>query len=1364
MNFYKAFIFPAFVFCCFLTASAQQCDVIYVSPTGASAGNAGTRATPASLRYGISLAGGTANTLWLAEGNYALSDTVGLKNGISIEGGFNPLTWVKSNSTPTILHRDNTNPLPVANAIALFYGVNLTGFRLQDLTILLDDATGNSVTEYGVYLNSCSNYNIVRCNVTAGAGSPGLPGTQGTNGAAGGNGGNGGNFGSESAVPAGGTPGTGGGGSGGTGSQGGGWSRVYTIASAGSCTGAGTGGALGSTPGNGPGCGCGLFGSSNNSSCGGSAPTAGGAGSAGIAGSAGSAGPAGTFMAPGFFLPGAAAGSGTSGTDGCGGGGGGGGSGRQQPGPDDVGGGGGGGGAGGGGGTGGTGGTGGGGSFAIFLYSNGAGGNITDCQLNAGAPGAGGTGGLGGQPGAAGLHGTGGSGFCGPGFSAGADGGDGGAGGAGGQGGTGAPGLTAALEQTGGGTNLVQNGVTVPGNPPFIYIQNYGCTNSQVLFSAPTPGAWNFGAGATPATGNGMGPIAVSYGTVGRKTVTFSGATFTDYVDIYNTENVSNSIVKSGNFINGCPDTFKTTIPGSFFVWDFGNNAFPPADSGATDSMSNTVFTTPGTYTVSVYVTTACCGVVKDSTTLTIGSNVLNVSLVPYPDTICQGSAMTFKAVPGTYQSYTFFINNTAVQTGTVDSLVTTALVPGDSVKVLGHQGACYTNPSATIFPVVNPIPPAPTLVNDIANDTICAGYTIIFTATPGYAQYSFSNGSSQQQIGPSNIWITNALGRGNRPTVTGYLLGCPSLPSNIDSVYVKDIPYVSYLEGTTNICSGNLDTISVFQPGPYIYDFFLNGANVQDSTIGTYTTTNFHNGDSLYVIAYLNGCPSQPTGKIGIKVRPTPVVTLTSSAANDTICQGLPITFTASPATDSAYLFYNGSVLVQNGASATYTTTTLANNSSISVVADNLYCPSQPSDTITTVVNPAPLVNAGNNPAPVCITAPVETLTGFTPAGGVWSGQGITNPNTGEVTPATAGTGAHELTYTYADPVTGCPASDSVLFTVNPLPVITVVPASPAICVGQSVQLLASGGTTYVWAPATGLSNANIDNPMANPAQTSSYLLSVTDVNNCSDTTSVTVTVNPNPVASFTATAVCANNPTTFTNGSTPVLGTTFVWNFGDGTTSTLSAPSHTYTAADSFAVSLIAQLGQCYDTFSAPVAVFPAVTANFTTNTLVSYADSADPVIFQDLSTNATIWNWNFGDNLSSQQQSPSHVYSAPGPYTITLVASNQFGCYDSLVRDNYISIYPVPVVFVPNAFTPGQGGVNSLLKVYTSGAVFFEWSVFDRSGEKVYESHDVTAGWDGTFKGKPSAMGVYTYYLKIVFDDNSSRHYKGSITLLR
>src|ERR1051325_788555 len=134
-------------------AHAQQCDIIYVTPNGAASGAAGTQANPADLSYGLTLATPVANQLWLASGTYTISTTLILSSGITIEGGFDPVTWKKSNGTPSIIYRDATNPYgPPSNGLFAIGGLSVSGFRLQDLTIQTANAAGGGTTVYGIYL------------------------------------------------------------------------------------------------------------------------------------------------------------------------------------------------------------------------------------------------------------------------------------------------------------------------------------------------------------------------------------------------------------------------------------------------------------------------------------------------------------------------------------------------------------------------------------------------------------------------------------------------------------------------------------------------------------------------------------------------------------------------------------------------------------------------------------------------------------------------------------------------------------------------------------------------------------------------------------------------------------------------------------------------------------------------------------------------------------------------------------------------------------------------------------------------------------------------------------------------------------
>src|ERR1035437_6487584 len=101
-------------FSCF----AQECNIIYITPNGATSGAAGTKANPASLPYAFTLASATYKQLWLAVGNYHISHALPMISGITMDGGFDPANgWKKTNSLHTVIYRDSTHVDTVPNRI-----------------------------------------------------------------------------------------------------------------------------------------------------------------------------------------------------------------------------------------------------------------------------------------------------------------------------------------------------------------------------------------------------------------------------------------------------------------------------------------------------------------------------------------------------------------------------------------------------------------------------------------------------------------------------------------------------------------------------------------------------------------------------------------------------------------------------------------------------------------------------------------------------------------------------------------------------------------------------------------------------------------------------------------------------------------------------------------------------------------------------------------------------------------------------------------------------------------------------------------------------------------------------------------------
>lgn len=241
----------------------------------------------------------------------------------------------------------------------------------------------------------------------------------------------------------------------------------------------------------------------------------------------------------------------------------------------------------------------------------------------------------------------------------------------------------------------------------------------------------------------------------------------------------------------------------------------------------------------------------------------------------------------------------------------------------------------------------------------------------------------------------------------------------------------------------------------------------------------------------------------------------------------------------------------------------------------------------------------------------------------------------------------------------------------------------TPPLTVNFSNTSSAAGSATYTWSfgdGGTSTANSPSHTYTANGTYTVTLIVSQSG---CIDTLIKPAFVIIQPiVASYTAspTSVCTGGQINFTNTSTPsaILAT---WDFGDGTNSNVLNPSHTYTAAGTYSISMTAtDASGCTDTFTGLVTVNQTPTANFIGDTLNSCGYPLT-VNFTNQSTGATDYIWDFGDGTPiSTALNPSHIYSGPGQYTVTLTAINSAGpCQDSTVKLSYINIIPPVAGFV-------------------------------------------------------------------------------------
>jgi PKD repeat protein len=148
-----------------------------------------------------------------------------------------------------------------------------------------------------------------------------------------------------------------------------------------------------------------------------------------------------------------------------------------------------------------------------------------------------------------------------------------------------------------------------------------------------------------------------------------------------------------------------------------------------------------------------------------------------------------------------------------------------------------------------------------------------------------------------------------------------------------------------------------------------------------------------------------------------------------------------------------------------------------------------------------------------------------------------------------------------------------------------------------------------------------------------------------------------PAPIASFTISKTSAIVSETITFTSTSQNATSYSWDFGDGNTSTNMNPTHVYSSAGTFSVTLtaIGEGGENTSSQSITIA-FPAPVASFTMDKIT--AATGETITFTNTSVNATSYSWDFGDGGTSTHQNPTHAYSSAGNYLITLKATGDGG----------------------------------------------------------------------------------------------------------
>lgn len=849
------------------------------------------------------------------------------------------------------------------------------------------------------------------------------------------------------------------------------------------------------------------------------------------------------------------------------------------------------------------------------------------------------------------------------------------------------------------------------------------------------------------------------------------------------------------------------------WTWDFDNN-------GTIDNTTQNpgyTYASPGTYVVKLIATSnnGC----MDSTTVNAVVNALptatfaptnaclnaninlnNTSGIPLPDNIVDyswnfGANASPSATSGIQNPPMLSYNTSGVKTITLNITANTS---------------CTASVTQTVM--VYPQPVANFSTTSVCQSTATAFTDLSSTAAGAITNWAwdYENNGSIDNTGSNPSFVYAASGTYTASLIVTDNNTCKDtivLPIEVWGHSIPDFTPNAVCYGTvtsfTNLTNFTTNANVGGSPS-YTWDF-ADGSVTSNAINPAHTYTLGTNANAVYNVTLtattIHNCIDQLIKPVAVYALPT------ASLTSDSVCLGSPThLFDASNGNGNALVNYewdflsNGSVDINGTPNPDFIFPGYGNNSLSYTVSTSpvtgLVCKNT-TNNITVWVNPNPVpnfvfTNKCINEQPNGYDASLSNIAVGTNSAYAWgfgdgsNGSGITANHTY----ATAGVFNTTLTVTSNK---GCQTSLVKQVEVYQKPIVVI--SSSNACDKKAMTFTATpqtgSGTVAFWnwdfnntivsAEATGQTVSYV---FPSPGQQTVALVSITN-NGCRDTITVIKYVDyvPVPLFSVDKPSGCPEHCVTFTDATAAITGPAqnvdWKWVLGDGTVihaSSGASQSHCYQNTSSnqlalFDVKLVVTTDRgCTDSLERTsfITVYPTPIAQ--------YAVSPDPgsiltplVYFQNESQDFTKWIWKFGDGSDSDSinLSPSHFYQSDnaGSYYSSLFVYNQYGCWDSTyVR---VDINPEFTFYIPNAFSPENGdGINDFFTGYGIGIDKFEMWIFDRWGEKLFYTDDITKGWDGKAKGSEIKVknDVYVWKVKIKDVLGKWHDYIGHVTVLK
>ena len=913
-------------------------------------------------------------------------------------------------------------------------------------------------------------------------------------------------------------------------------------------------------------------------------------------------------------------------------------------------------------------------------------------------------------------------------------------------------------------------------------------TDSSVPFGASTISAWDWDFGdGNSSTQQNPTHLYASSGTytVSLEITSSDGCSVTSSQDITVFENP----VADFTFNEACEGditnfTDASTIGvGTINAWAWN---FDDGNTSAVQNPTNS-YTTLGVYDVQLTVTTTngCTNSVNQN----VGMYPLPVADFTFPDGCLNTSsqftdASTVSTGAVTAWDWTFGDGATATSQNPANTYAADGTFDITLTATTDH--ACTDAITQTI--TVHPLPLA-----DFTNTTVCAqitmDYTDASTVTSGTItnwSWDFGDGITDVVQNPSHDFITGGTYTSSLVVTTA--LGCEdSIAIDVIAYPKPDAEFAS-----TNACLNeentfiNQSTVTGSNVNGWEWDFGdVSGTSIVQNPTYVYGTSGLFTVELISTTA--DGCQDTIEHDVNVFDLPVADFTFTNICEDDSIQFSDLSTIPSGAITNWEWDFGNGNTSTLQLAPFQIYPADVFYPVSL-IVSSGFGC----SDTLEDVIEIYPVPIAEFTFDSVCFPLEVQFTDLSDPNGtyGITTWQwafsdaqtsSLQNPSIDFMMP---GTFSADLQITNGP---GCKSSysdgDAV---VHPLPVAEF-PTDMATCLEDTIFFTDESTISPITDDVINQWLWTLDDGNSLATQNGFHIygthnlydvnLTVTTNHSCIDEVTHIVEIYPLPSVNFIAEPPqgCAPLEVQFLDQTTipnPYVLSSWDWYLGnDSTTSNAPSPFVIYNPElepldiEQYNIGLtVTSTNGCISDILKPnyVTVYPKPTAEFSVNTEVQ--NIIKPQFeFTDLSTeNVTLWDWSFGDGTYASAQNPTHDYQAIGTYPVGLIVETQFNCKDT--ADLSVTVEPVFTFYIPNSFTPDADAINDAFFGQGEGYNSYSFVVYDRWGEKIFESNNDQYHWDGTFKGKQVQIGTYSYRFYIIDWQGHDHEYVGHVTLHR